>query len=194
MAELKGTRTEKNLMRSFMGECQAKMRYDFYSKQAKKDGYVQMSHIFTETANNEGEHAKRFYKFLNGDVQGAEVYMEGNFPVMLGDTKQNLLSSAEGEHEEHADLYPEFADIADEEGFEDIAYVFREIAEVEERHEIRFRKLLSNIEEGIVFKRDTVVEWKCDNCGYIHTGKEAPSVCPACDHPQEYYQLFIPEY
>ena len=181
-------------MHSFMGESQATMRYNYYAKEARKEGYVQISNIFKETADNEVEHAKRFYKFLNADLQGEDIGIEAEFPVMLGDTKQNLQAAIEGEYEEQANMYPQFADIAEEEGFEDIAYVFREIAEVEERHEARFRKLLKNIEEGKVFKKDEVVEWKCNNCGYIHTGKEAPEVCPACDHDQKYFEVFVETY
>ena len=194
MSNLKGTKTAVNLMHSFMGESQATMRYNYYAKEARKEGYVQISNIFSETADNEVEHAKRFYKFLNEDLQDEDIEIEADFPVMLGDTKQNLKAAIEGEHEEQANMYPKFADIAEEEGFEDIAYVFREIAEVEERHEARFRKLLKNIEEGKVFKKDEVVEWKCNNCGYIHTGKEAPEVCPACDHDQKYFEVFVETY
>lgn len=194
MAKLKGTRTAENLMKSFAGESQARTRYTYYASQAKKDGYVQISNIFMETAENEKEHAKRFFKFLNEELCGEAIEITADYPVALGDTKLNLKAAAEGENEEHTKLYPEFADIAEEEGFPKIAFVFREIAEVEERHEIRFRKLLENIENGKVFKKDEVVEWKCNNCGYVHTGKSAPERCPACDHPQAHFEVFKETY
>ncbi|KNF09016.1 rubrerythrin [Gottschalkia purinilytica] len=194
MKSLKGTKTAENLMRSFSGESQARTRYTYYSSQAKKEGYVQIANIFYETAENEKEHAKRFYKFLNASLPGDEVEIQASYPVALGDTKLNLKAAAEGENDEWSKLYPSFADIADEEGFPEIAYVFREIAEVEERHEIRFRKLLSNIENDRVFKKDEEVEWKCNNCGYIHKGKSAPEVCPSCAHPIDYFEVFVETY
>ena len=194
MKSLKGTKTAENLMKSFAGESQARMRYDYYASQAKKDGYVQISNIFTETANNEKEHAKRFFKFLNEDLCGEGVEIHAEYPVALAHTTVNLKAAAEGENEEHTKLYPEFADIAEEEGFPKIAYVFREIAEVEERHEKRFLKLLANIENDSVFKKEEVVEWKCNNCGYIHTGKSAPDICPACDHPIAHFEVFVETY
>ncbi len=191
---LKGTKTAKNLMISFAGESQANMRYTYYASTAKKEGYVQISNIFEETARNEKEHAKRFFKFLNVDLKGEAVEVQWNYPVELGTTAENLLEAANGEHEEFVDMYPTFADIAEEEGFKEIAHVWREIAEVEDRHERRFRKLLSNIENGTVFKKDEVVEWKCNNCGYIHTGKSAPELCPACAHPQAHFEVFKETY
>jgi len=194
MANLKGTKTAENLMKSFAGESQARTRYTYYASQAKKDGYVQISNIFMETAENEKEHAKRFFKFLNEDLCCETVKITADYPVALGDTKVNLKAAAEGENEEHTKLYPEFAAIAEEEGFKKIAFVYREIAEVEERHERRFLKLLQNIENGEVFKKDEVVEWKCDNCGYIHTGKSAPNKCPACDHPLDHFEVFKETY
>lgn len=194
MKSLKGTRTAENLMKSFAGESQARTRYTYYAAQAKKDGYVQISNIFTETADNELAHAKRFFGFLNEDLCGEMVEINAEYPVALKDTKTNLKAAAEGEHDEYSNLYPQFADIADEEGFPEIAKVFREISEVEERHERRFLKLLKNIEEGKVFKKDEVVEWKCNNCGYIHEGKEAPDVCPACAHPQAHFEVFKETY
>ncbi len=194
MANLKGTRTAENLMKSFAGESQARMRYTYYAKEAKKEGYVQISNIFTETADNEKEHAKRFFKFLNEDLCCEAVEITADYPVALGDTKVNLKAAAEGENEEHSKLYPEFARIAEEEGFKEIAYVFREIAEVEERHERRFLKLLENIEQDKVFKKDEVVEWKCNNCGYVHTGQSAPQKCPACAHPIGYFEVFKETY
>lgn len=194
MTSLKGTKTAENLMKSFAGESQAKMRYTYYAKQAKKEGYVQISNIFNETADNEMAHAKRFFKFLNEDLCCESVKINAEYPVALGDTKTNLKSAAEGENEEHSDLYPEFAKVAEEEGFPEIAYVFREIAEAEERHERRFLKLLENIENNRVFQKDEVVEWKCNNCGYIHTGKSAPEKCPACDHPIGHFEVFKETY
>lgn len=191
---LKGTKTAENLMKAFAGEGQARNRYSYYASQAKKDGYVQMSNIFTETAENEKEHAKRFFKFLKEDLDGEAVEITAAFPVALSDTKSNLLAAANGENEEANELYPEFARVAEEEGFPDVAYVFREIAEAEERHEIRFRKLLENIEKDRVFKRDEVVEWKCNNCGYVHKGNSAPEMCPACAHAQEHFELFKETY
>lgn len=191
---LKGTRTAKNLLTSFIGECQARMRYDYYSSQAKKDGYVQISNIFAETAKNEKEHAKRFYKFLRDELEGEELEVDSNYPINFSDTLSNLKAAAAGEHEEQSSMYPKFADIAAEEGFIEIANVFSRIAEVEERHEIRFRKLIENIEKDRVFKREEVYEWKCNNCGYIHTGKFAPEKCPACDHPKAHFEIFVENY
>ena len=194
MKSLKGTRTAENLMKSFAGESQARTRYTYYASQAKKDGYVQISNIFMETAENEKEHAKRFFKFLNEDLCGEAVEITADYPVALGDTKTNLKAAAEGENEEWTELYPKFAEIAEEEGFPKIAYVWREIAEVEERHEIRFKKLLENSEENKVFEKDEIVEWKCNNCGYIHRGKSAPQKCPACDHPIDHFEVFVETY
>lgn len=194
MKSLKGTRTAENLMKSFAGESQARTRYTYYASQAKKEGYVQMSNIFLETAENEKEHAKRFFKFLNESLCCEAVDINASYPVALGDTKTNLKAAAEGENEEWTELYPEFADIAEEEGFPEIAYVWREIAEAEERHELRFRKLLANIENGTVFEKDEEVEWKCNNCGYIHKGKSAPEQCPACAHAKAYFEVFVETY
>lgn len=177
---LKGTKTEKNLWEAFAGESQARNKYNYFASQADKEGYKQIAAIFNETAENEKEHAKRLYKFLMG----------GAIPA----TTTNLLDAAEGENEEHTSMYPEFERIAREEGFEEIADIFREIAEVEEEHEKRFRKLLQNIEDGTVFKKNKVVKWKCRNCGYVHEGTEAPEICPACDHPQSYYEVMAENY
>src|SRR5690625_4502086 len=163
MSSLKGTKTAANLMQSFAGESQARMRYTYYAKEAKKEGYVQISNIFEETADNEMAHAKRFFKFLNKDLLGDTVEISAEFPVTLGNTLTNLRAAAAGENEEHSEMYPEFAKIAEEEGFEEIAYVFREIAEAEERHEKRFLKLIENINNNKVFEKDEVVEWKCNN-------------------------------
>lgn len=195
MKSLKGTKTAENLMKAFAGESQARNRYTFYASAAKKEGYLQISKLFTETADNEKEHAKRFFKFLNeGGLAGETVEITADFPVSLGDTKLNLLAAANGEHEEWEDLYPKFADVADEEGFSAIAVAFRKIAEVEKRHEDRYRKLLANVENNEVFKKDAPTLWKCDNCGYIFEGAEAPKVCPACLHAQSYFELFIENY
>ncbi len=192
---LKGTRTAKNLMISFAGEAQATFRYNVAAKQAKKEGYVQIQNIFEETARNEVEHGKRFYKFLREDFEPDEaVNVNWDYPVTYANTVDNLQSAINGEHGEAHSMYPEFADIAEEEGFPEIAYVWREIAEVEEAHEIRFRKLLDNIKAGRVFEREEEVVWKCNNCGYLHTGKSAPDRCPACDHEQEYFEIFVETY
>jgi len=189
MGSLKGTKTAENLMKAFAGESQARNRYTFYASAAKKEGYVQISNIFIETANNEKEHAKRFFKFANEDLCMEAVEITASYPVALGDTKTNLKAAANGENEEWSQLYPEFAKVADEEGFPAIASVFRKIAEVEKHHEERYRTLLKNIEEGKVFSKDTVYKWKCNNCGYIYEGTSAPKLCPACAHPQSYFEL-----
>jgi rubrerythrin len=191
MSKLKGSRTEKNLLKAFAGESQARNRYTFFASKAKKEGYEQISAIFLETADNEKEHAEVFFKHLEGgDVEITAEYPAGK----IGNTSENLLAAAEGEKLEWGTLYPKFEKVAKEEGFDDIAESFEEIAEVEEQHEKRYRKLLDNMNKGIVFKRDIVVEWKCRNCGYIHHGKEAPLVCPACKHPQSYYELLAENY
>ncbi|APC42261.1 rubrerythrin [Clostridium estertheticum] len=189
MKTLKGTETAQNLMKSFAGESQARNRYTFYSSVAKKEGYIQISNIFTETAANEKEHAERFFKFLNKDLCGEVVEINATYPVALGDTKVNLLSGANGENEEWSDLYPAFAKVADEEGFPEIAVIYRKIAEVEKHHEERYRELLSNVENNTVFDKEEVVVWKCGNCGYIFEGKSAPKLCPACAHPQGYFEI-----
>ncbi len=186
MPDIKGTETEKNLLTAFAGESQARNRYDYFASRAKKDGYVQIRNVFQETALNEKEHAKRLFKFLKGgDVEIDAAYPAGR----IGATAENLKASAEGEHHEWSEMYPGFAKTAEEEGFSDIAEVFRNIAAVEKQHEKRFLGLLKNIEEGTVFKKDKVVRWKCNNCGYIHEGKEAPELCPACAHPRAHFQL-----
>lgn len=191
MKSIKGTQTEKNLLKSFAGESQARMRYNYFASVAKKEGYEQISAIFTETADNEKEHAKIFFKYL----EGGPVEITATYPAgKIGTTTENLFAAAEGEHEEWSDLYPEFAKVAREEGFEEIAISFEEIAEVEEEHEKRYRKLLKNIEDEIVFNRDGVIKWKCRNCGYIHEGEEAPEICPACKHPRSYYEVFCENY
>ncbi|NOY35839.1 MAG: rubrerythrin family protein [bacterium] len=191
MESLKGTKTEQNLLKSFAGESQARMRYDYFAKQAKKDGLEQMSAIFAETALNEKEHAKRFFKFLGGGA----VEITASYPAgKIGTTLENLKAAAEGEKAEWGEIYPEFAKIAEEEGFEEIAEAFRAIASVEKGHEERYRKLYENLEEGKVFKRGESLIWKCRNCGYIHEGPEAPEQCPACLHPQAYFELMAKNY
>ncbi len=186
MKTLQGTQTEKNLLKSFAGESQARMRYDYFYKQAKKDGLEQISSIFEETALNEKEHAKRFFKFL----EGRPVEITATYPAgKIGTTSENLEAAAKGENEEWSKLYPDFAKVAEDEGFTEIATTFRMIAKVEEAHENRYRKLYSNLESGKVFKRDDIMIWKCRNCGYLHEGKEAPEKCPACLHPQSYFQI-----
>lgn len=191
MPSIKGSKTEKNLLKSFAGESQARNRYNFFASVARKEGYVQIQRIFEETSANEKEHAKVFFKHL----EGGDVEITANYPAgKIGTTEENLLAAAEGELMEWGTLYPEFKKIAREEGFLDVAESFEEIAEVEEEHEKRYRKLLENVRNGTVFKRDEEVEWHCLNCGYIHHGKEAPEVCPACKHPQAYYELHVPNY
>ena len=183
---MKGTKTEKNLLTAFAGESQARNRYTYFASKAKKEGYEQISAIFVETAQNEKEHAERLFKFL----EGGEVEIAAAFPAgVIGDTIDNLKASAAGENYEHTSMYPEFARVAGEEGFSDIAAVFRAIAVAEKQHEKRFLAFLENIEKGRVFKRENVVRWKCRNCGYIHEGIEAPEKCPACAHPQAYFEV-----
>ena len=186
MKSLKGTQTEKNLLKSFAGESQARMRYDYFSKQAKKDGLEQISAIFAETALNEKEHAKRFFKFLEGGaVEITAAYPAGK----IGTTLENLKTSVEGENEEWTKLYPEFAKTAEEEGFTEVADAFKMITKVEKAHEERYRKLYDNFEAGKVFKSEEKTVWKCRNCGYLHEGDSAPDKCPACLHPQSYFQI-----
>jgi rubrerythrin len=186
MANVKGTRTEKNLLASFAGESQARMRYNYFASQARKDGYVQIADIFDETANQEKEHAKRFFKFL----EGGEVEITAGFPAgVIGTTLDNLKAAAAGEHHEQAEMYPGFAKIAREEGFEVIAKVWEAVSVAERQHEKRYRELAANIENGRVFKRERPVVWRCRNCGYLHEGTEAPASCPACAHPRDYFEL-----
>ena len=195
MKSLKGTKTAENLMKSFAGECQARTRYTYYSSIAKKQGYVQISNIFMETAEQEKEHAKKFYKYLKEDFVDEMIEITASYPVSFHeDTMANLKAAAAGENEEWTQLYPEFAKIARAEGFEAIAITFERISEVEKRHEARYNKLAKNIEEGTVFKKDEKVLWKCLNCGHIHEGEEAPKVCPTCVHPQGYFEVFVEAY
>jgi len=184
--DLKGSKTEKNLLAAFAGESQARNRYTFFAKVAQKEGYEHIAEIFLETADNERQHAKQFFKFLKGGM----VEIQAKYPAgVIGSTLENLKAAAAGEHEEWEILYPEAAEIAKEEGFNDVAVQFEMIAKVEVEHEERYKKLAENIEKGKVFKKDEEVEWKCRKCGHIHRGKEAPKTCPACKHPQNYFQL-----
>ncbi|WMJ81852.1 rubrerythrin family protein [Clostridium sp. MB40-C1] len=194
MKTLKGTKTAENLMKAFAGECQARTKYTYYSSTAKKEGYVQIANIFMETAENEKEHAKRFLKFLNSNMQNDGVEITACYGAGLGTTIENLKYAANGEHEEWSELYPHFGKVAEEEGFDEIAQAFYNISKVEKRHEERYRKLLENIENDQVFKKDEVILWKCSNCGYIYEGKEAPKVCPSCIHPQGYFEVFVENY
>lgn len=191
MASLKGTKTEKNLLASFAGESQARNRYTYFASQAKKEGFEQISCIFSDTADNEKEHAKRFFKFL----EGGETEIVASYPAgRIGTTEENLKASAEGEHLEFTVLYPQAAAVADEEGFKEVAEVFRNIALVEKEHEKRYLKLRSNVLNNTVFKKETTVKWRCRNCGYVHEGPEAPDLCPACAHPQAYYEVLAENY
>ncbi|MFP5221053.1 MAG: rubrerythrin [Acidobacteriota bacterium] len=186
MASLKGTKTEQNLLKSFAGESQARNRYTYFAAVARKECYVQIADIFEETANQEKEHAKRFFKFLEGgDLEITATFPAGKF----GTTAENLRASAMGENEEHTDMYPAFAEVARAEGFPEIAAVWMAVCVAEKQHEKRFRDLLANVESGRVFKRDTPVTWRCRNCGYLHTAEEAPGACPACAHPQAHFEL-----
>jgi rubrerythrin len=186
MKSLKGTKTEQNLLTAFAGESQARNRYTFFASKAKKEGYEQISAIFSETADNEKEHAERLFKFL----EGGEADISAAFPAgMIGETTDNLKGAAAGENYEYTTMYPEFAKTAEEEGFPEIADAMRAIAVAEKQHEKRYLALLANINDNRVFKREKVVKWKCRNCGYIHEGEEAPEECPACAHPRAYYEL-----
>ena len=184
--ELKASRTEKNLLAAFAGESQARNRYTYFSSQARKEGYMQIAAIFEETANQEKEHAKREFKFL----KGGEAEITASFPAgVIGNTLENLKAAAAGEHYETTEMYPEFAEVAEKEGFDEIAKVFRSIAVAEKRHEDRYVALAKNITNGVVFKREKQVRWVCRNCGYVHEGAEAPEECPACAHPQAHFEL-----
>jgi rubrerythrin len=186
MKSIKGTRTEKNLLAAFAGESQARTRYTFFAGQAKKEGYVQIQKLFEETADNEKEHAKRFFKFLEGGM----VEIKASYPAgVIGTTAENLKASATGENEEHTTLYPEAAKIAEEEGFPEVAALYRLVASVEVHHEARYLALLKNINDGKVFKKDKSMKWICNNCGYIYEGETAPEKCPTCLHPQAYFEL-----
>lgn len=183
---IKGTQTEINLLTTFAGESQARMRYTYYASVAKKEGYEQIAAIFEETANQEKEHAKRMFKYLEGGM----VEIKASYPAgTISTTAENLLHAAEGENEEWTDLYPKFAEIAEAEGFKEIAVMYKAIAKAEANHENRYRKLLANLENGEVFKREDKVKWQCRNCGYVHEGKSAPQNCPACNHPQAHFEI-----
>jgi rubrerythrin len=186
MKSIKGTKTEKNLLTAFAGESQARNRYTYFASRAKREGYEQIAGFFSETADNEKEHAKRLFKFL----EGGEAEVTAVFPAgVIGDTSANLKAAAAGENHEHTAMYSEFAQIADEEGFPAVASVFRAIAVAEKQHEKRYLGLLENIEKNRVFRREEPRKWKCRNCGYVHEGTEAPAKCPACDHAQAYFEL-----
>lgn len=186
MSTIKGTQTEKNLLKAFAGESQARNRYTYFASVAKKEGYEQISAIFQETADNEKEHAKRFFKFLEGGgVEISAMYPAGTIATTL----ENLKAAAAGENEEHSILYPGFAKIAEEEGFLEVAAAFRMISLVEVEHEIRYNKLAANITNGQVFKKTSKTKWKCRNCGYVHDGEESPMKCPACLHDQKYFEV-----
>ncbi len=197
MKNLKGTKTAENLLKAFAGESQARNRYTFYASIADKEGYTQIKNIFLETAENEKEHAKRFYKLLLEGLKNelpATVEINAMYPVAQGDTLSNLIAAANGEKEEWSDLYQDFSKIAKEEGFADVAVIFEKIASVEKHHEARYRKLADNIEKEKVFKKDKITTWKCGNCGYIHEGISAPEDCPACAHPQAYFEVLAENY
>lgn len=192
MASIKGSETEKNLLKSFAGESQARNRYTYFASVAKKEGFEQIAGIFQETADNEKEHAEVFFKYL----EGGDLEIDASYPAgKIGTTEENLLASAEGEFMEWDSIYPEFAKIAEEEGFLDIALSFREIAKVEAAHEKRYRKLLENVRKGEVFKKEgKKVRWKCRNCGYVSEGEECPDVCPACKHDKKYQEIWSENY
>lgn len=189
--EMKGSETEKNLLKAFAGESQARNRYTFFASVAKKEGYEQIAEIFKETADNEKEHAEIFFKYL----KGGDTEIQASYPAgRIGTTSENLLAAADGEKMEWGTLYPEFEKVAREEGFDDVADSFKEIGEVEAYHENRYRKLKENVDEGKVFKKEEPVKWKCRNCGYVHEGADAPDVCPACKHAQSYYEIWVENY
>jgi rubrerythrin len=191
MKSIKGTKTEKNLLTSFAGESQARNRYTFFASAAKKEGYEQIAALFLETAENEKEHAKVFFKYL----EGGDVEITASYPAgKICDTATNLEEAANGEKMEWSKLYLDAANTARQEGFEEIAKSYKEIGEVEEKHEKRYRKLLADVKEGKVFRKDAVVKWHCRNCGYVHEGQEAPQSCPACKHPQAYYEVLAENY
>jgi len=191
MGSLKGTRTEKNLLAAFAGESQARNRYTYAAGVARKEGYLQIAEIFEETAANEREHAKRFFKFL----QGGMVEITASYPAgPIGTTEENLAAAAAGEHEEWSELYPEFARIANEEGFADVAVAFTMIARAEQAHETRYNKLRANVRDKKVFAKEQPTRWKCRNCGYVHDGPEAPGKCPACLHEQKHFEVFAETY
>lgn len=188
MPSLKGSKTEQNLLKAFAGESQARNRYTFFAKAAQKEGFEQIGAIFLETAENEGQHAKQYFKHLEGGI----VEITAAYPAgkLEGSTAEHLAAAADGENEEWTDLYPAFADMAESEGFKDVANTFRQITKVEEKHEARYRKLLDNVEKGLVFEKPEKVRWICRKCGYVHEGTKALKVCPACQHPQAYQEVY----
>jgi rubrerythrin len=188
MPSLKGSKTEQNLLKAFAGESQARNRYTFFAKAAQKEGFEQIGAIFLETAENEGQHAKQFFKHLEGGI----VEITAAYPAgkLEGSTAEHLAAAADGENEEWTDLYPAFADMAESEGLKDVANTFRQIAKVEEKHEARYRKLLDNVQKGKVFEKPEKVKWICRKCGYVHEGTKALKVCPACQHPQSYQEVY----
>lgn len=183
---LKGTQTEKHILMAFAGESQARNRYTYFASKAKEEGFVQIADIFTETADQEKEHAKRLFKLL----EGGELEITAGFPAgVIGTTAENLEASAGGENYEWTEMYPSFAEVAEAEGFKDVALIFRSIAIAEKQHEKRYQGLLANVKAGKVFEKDQCVTWRCRNCGYLHDGPKAPAVCPACNHPQAHFEL-----
>ena len=190
MNNLKGTKTANNLMHAFAGESQARNRYTYWASIAKKEGYVQIANIFEETANQEKAHAKRLMKLMNADLKGETLSVSADFPVLMGSTLENLKAAAGGENEEWTDMYPTFAKVAKEEGFDEIAGIFLAIAKAEKMHEDRYLQLANNIEKGTVFKKEQRVLWKCNNCGFVTEALEAPERCPACDHPQAHFEAY----
>ncbi|MCL6477374.1 MAG: rubrerythrin family protein [Peptococcaceae bacterium] len=197
MKSLMGTKTAENLLKAFAGESQARNRYTYYASLADKEGYKHIKNVFIETAENEKEHAKRFYKLLLEGCQGelpAMIEINASYPVAQGTTLDNLKAAAAGENEEWAELYPVFAKVAEEEGFPEVATAFNMIASAEKRHEARYNKLAENVQNGKVFKKDNKILWKCGNCGYVHEGTGAPETCPACLHPQAFFEVFVENY
>jgi rubrerythrin len=191
MKSIKGSETEKNLLKSFAGESQARNRYTYFASAARKEGYEQIASIFEETAQNEKEHAKIFFNYL----EGGEVIIEAGYPAgKISNTSDNLLAAAQGEKAEWGKIYPDFERVARQEGYNEVAASYKEIAEVEEKHEARYRKLLENVNNKTVFKKSKVVKWHCRNCGYVHEGKDAPLSCPACKHPQAFYEILDENY
>ena len=192
MAGLKGSKTEQNLLKAFAGESQARNRYTFYAKAAQKDGYEQIAAIFLQTAEHERQHAKRYFKHLEGGV----VEITAAYPAgpLEGTTAEHLAAAAAGEHEEWTDLYPAFAAVAEEEGFKDVATSFRMVAKAEVMHEERYRRLLDTVEKSTVFEKPEKVRWVCRKCGFVHEGTKAPKVCPTCTHPQPYFEVFAENY
>lgn len=191
MKNLKGTKTEKNILTAFAGESQARNRYTYFASRARKEGYEQIAAVFLETADNEKEHAKRLFNFL----EGGSVEITASYPAgVIGNTKENLKAAAEGENHEYTKMYPEFARIADEEGFPEIAAVMRAIAVAENQHEKRYLAFFDNVDKNRVFRREKIVRWRCRNCGYVHEGTEPPGKCPACVHPRAFFELLTESY